>query len=128
MAKAPDGEAMAAFKALLDGGFGELELHHSYAARWGVDLVPEPAPATSAYTDFQLRVAAREPVGHGWKPMPTRRGRSPRGNVTTPELTRNRDRATPDSPGRQAEVLSRLTCWRGARGLTVRSRISYPQT
>ena len=64
VAKAPDGEAMAAFKALLDGGFGELELHHSYAARWGVDLVPEPAPATSAYTDFLLRVAALEPVGH----------------------------------------------------------------
>lgn len=32
------------------------------------------------------------------------------------------------SPGRQGEVLSRLACWRGARGLTVRGRISYPQT
>ena len=64
VAKAPDREAMVGFKALLDGGFGELELHHGYATRWEVDLAPEPAPATAAYTDFLLRVAAFEPVGH----------------------------------------------------------------
>lgn len=63
-AKAPDGETMTAFKTLLDGGFDELELHRGCAARWGVDLAPEPAPATAAYTDSLLWVAALEPVGH----------------------------------------------------------------
>ncbi|CAA9261260.1 MAG: Thiaminase II involved in salvage of thiamin pyrimidine moiety, TenA subgroup with Cys in active site [uncultured Acidimicrobiales bacterium] len=64
VAKAPDRETLAAFKALLDGGFVELELHQGYAGRWGVDLAPEPEPATTAYTDFLLRVAALEPVAH----------------------------------------------------------------
>lgn len=64
VAKAPDSEVMTAFKSLLDGGFEELELHRGYAARWAVDLAAEPAPATRAYTDFLLRVAALEPVGH----------------------------------------------------------------
>jgi len=64
VAKAPDRQALTAFKALLDGGFSELELHQGYAERWGVDLAPEPAPATAAYTDFLLRVAALEPVAH----------------------------------------------------------------
>lgn len=64
IARAPDRQAMLAFKALLDGGIEELELHRGYAARWGVDLDPEPAPATRAYTDFLLRVAALEPAGH----------------------------------------------------------------
>lgn len=64
VAKAPDRESLTAFKALLDGGLDELELHQEYASRWGVDLDPEPAPATAAYTDFLLRVAALEPVSH----------------------------------------------------------------
>lgn len=64
VAKAPDRAAMLAFKALLDGGVEERRLHDGYAARWGVDLDPDPAPATRAYTDFLLRVAALEPVGH----------------------------------------------------------------
>jgi thiaminase (transcriptional activator TenA) len=64
VAKAPDWTVMTAFKALLDGGFEELELHRGYAARWAVHLDAEPAPATSAYTDFLLRVAALEPLGH----------------------------------------------------------------
>jgi thiaminase/transcriptional activator TenA len=64
VAKAPDRESLSEFKALLDGGVDELELHRAYASRWGVDLDPEPAPATGAYTDFLLRVAALEPVGH----------------------------------------------------------------
>ena len=64
LAKAPDPEAMDAFKGLLDGGFEERRLHQSYAERWGVALRPDPAPATSAYTDFLLRVASLEPVGH----------------------------------------------------------------
>lgn len=64
VAKAPDRDSLSAFKALLDGGVEELDLHRGYARRWGVDLDPEPAPATAAYTDFLLRVAALEPAGH----------------------------------------------------------------
>lgn len=63
-AKAPDREAMADLRALLEGTFEELRLHQGYAARWGISLAPEPAPATRAYTDFLLRVAALEPAGH----------------------------------------------------------------
>ncbi|HEY8393529.1 MAG TPA: TenA family protein [Thermaerobacter sp.] len=63
VAKAPDRDGMGAFRELLDGALGELELHAGYAARWGIDLEPEPAPATRAYTDFLLRVAWSEPVG-----------------------------------------------------------------
>lgn len=62
-AKAPDRDTMTAFRALLDGVFDELYLHHGYAQRWGARLDPEPAPATLAYTDFLLRVAWSEPVG-----------------------------------------------------------------
>lgn len=64
LAKAPDRESMEAFRELLNGVFEELRLHQGYAARWGVDLRPEPAPATRTYTDFLLRVAALEPPGH----------------------------------------------------------------
>lgn len=69
LAKAPGIEAMTAFKTLLDGVFAELELHAGYAARWGVELDVEPAPATTAYTDFLLRVAALEPPGHACAAM-----------------------------------------------------------
>lgn len=65
LARSPDREGLLAFKELLDGALNELKLHHSYAQRWGVDLQPAPAPATAAYTDFLLRTAALEPVGHG---------------------------------------------------------------
>jgi thiaminase/transcriptional activator TenA len=41
-----------------------VRLHKGYAARWEVDLHPVPDPATSAYTNFVLAVAALEPVGH----------------------------------------------------------------
>lgn len=64
VARSPDRQAMTTFKSLLDGGYEELDLHRGYAARWRVDLSPDPAPATRAYTDFLLRVAALEPVGH----------------------------------------------------------------
>ncbi|HUG84219.1 MAG TPA: TenA family protein [Euzebya sp.] len=64
MAKAPDPPSMQTFKALLDGVMEELQLHAGYAARWGADLHPAPTPATRAYTDFLLRVAALEPAGH----------------------------------------------------------------
>jgi len=63
IAKAPDRDVMTVLKSLLDGGLEELRLHRGYAERWGVDLEPEPAPATTAYTDFLLRVAALEPIG-----------------------------------------------------------------
>lgn len=64
LAKAPDRAAMRTLQALLAGAIDELELHAAYARRWGVDLHPSPTPATSAYTDFLLRVAALEPAGH----------------------------------------------------------------
>lgn len=64
LAKAPDVNTMRTFKALLDGVMEEQHLHAGYAERWGVDLAPEPTPATRAYTDFLLAVAALEPVGH----------------------------------------------------------------
>lgn len=64
LAKAPDTAAMDELRALLDGVFGELELHRGYAEQWGARLDPEPAGATLAYTDFLLRVAWSEPVGH----------------------------------------------------------------
>jgi thiaminase/transcriptional activator TenA len=63
-AKAPDREAMAEIRVLLEGVDDELRLHRSYAQRWGARLDPEPAAATLAYTDFLLRVAWSEPVGH----------------------------------------------------------------
>ena len=64
VAKSPDRQAMTAFKTLMDGGFEELQLHGGYAARWGVNLDVPAAPATAAYTDFLLRVAALEPVAN----------------------------------------------------------------
>jgi thiaminase/transcriptional activator TenA len=63
LAKAPDRSARAAFHRLLTGALDELDLHRGYRERWGVDLEPEPAPVTSAYCDFLLRVAWSEPVG-----------------------------------------------------------------
>jgi thiaminase/transcriptional activator TenA len=64
LAKSPDREGLIAFRGLLDGAVEELRLHESYAARWGVDLHQAADPATSAYADFLLAVAALEPVGH----------------------------------------------------------------
>mmetsp|Transcript_30506 Transcript_30506/g.72639 ORF Transcript_30506/g.72639 Transcript_30506/m.72639 type:complete len:947 (+) Transcript_30506:59-2899(+) len=40
------------------GAYEELELHRSYAEKWGVDLSDcEPSPATLAYTSFVLGIA-----------------------------------------------------------------------
>lgn len=64
IAKAPEREGMREFKLLFDAVEDELELHRAYACRWGVDLAPEPTEATRAYTEFLLRVASQEPVGH----------------------------------------------------------------
>ena len=63
-AKSPDREGLAVFKDLLVGVFDELSLHESYAKRWGVSLDPAPLPATRTYTDFLLRTASLDPVGH----------------------------------------------------------------
>ena len=64
LAKSPDQHGLIAFKELLDAAADELRLHQAYAARWGVDLHQAADPATSAYTNFLLAVAALEPVGH----------------------------------------------------------------
>ena len=64
LAKSPDHDGMMVFRELLDAATDELRLHRGYAARWEVDLEPAPDPATSAYTNFLLAVAALEPVGH----------------------------------------------------------------
>ena len=64
LARSPDHDSLRSFADLLVGALDELALHAGYAARWGIDLQPEPAPATRAYTDFLLRVAAIEPAGH----------------------------------------------------------------
>ena len=64
LAKSPDPEGVIAFRELLDAAADELRLHNGYAARWGVDLHQTADPATWAYTDFLLAVAALEPVGH----------------------------------------------------------------
>jgi thiaminase (transcriptional activator TenA) len=64
LAKSPDREGLIAFRELLDAAVDELQLHQGYAARWGVDLHHAADPATLAYTDFLVAVAALEPVGH----------------------------------------------------------------
>ncbi len=64
LAKSPDREGTEVFKDLLVGVFEELALHRSYAERWGISLEPEPLASTRAYTDFLLRTASLEPVGH----------------------------------------------------------------
>ncbi len=63
LAKSPDRDGFFAFKNLLDGVLDELELHEQLAARHNLNLEPKPSPATVAYTDFLLRVAALAPVG-----------------------------------------------------------------
>jgi thiaminase (transcriptional activator TenA) len=64
LAKSPDQDGLMAFRELLDAATDELRLHQDYAARWDVDLHQAADPATSAYTNFLLAVAALEPVGH----------------------------------------------------------------
>jgi thiaminase/transcriptional activator TenA len=64
LAKSPDQDGLIAFRELLDATVDELRLHQGYAARWDVDLHQAADPATAAYTNFLLAVAALEPVGH----------------------------------------------------------------
>ncbi|MFM2091081.1 MAG: hypothetical protein RLZZ127_1570 [Planctomycetota bacterium] len=63
LARTTDDRSLWTFKRLLDGVAQELELHRSYAARWGIDLArTEPMAATMAYTDFLAGVAGREAI------------------------------------------------------------------
>jgi thiaminase/transcriptional activator TenA len=64
LSKSPDQDGLIAFRELLDAAADELCLHEGYAARWDIDLRQAADPATSAYTNFLLAVAALEPVGH----------------------------------------------------------------
>jgi thiaminase/transcriptional activator TenA len=62
--RSPDRAGLEAFADLLAGVREELRLHDGYAARWGIDLaVVQPAPATSAYTDFLLATASTGGLG-----------------------------------------------------------------
>ena len=62
--RSSDRAGLEAFAELLAGVREELRLHDGYAARWGIDLAAvEPAPATSAYTDFLLATAATGGLG-----------------------------------------------------------------
>lgn len=64
LAHSPDRMALDTFAELLVGVREELQLHASYAAEWGIDLgTVEPVPATLAYTEFLLTVAARGDIG-----------------------------------------------------------------
>jgi thiaminase (transcriptional activator TenA) len=58
LAKSPDQDGLIAFRELLDAAAEELRLHRGYAERWNVDLHQAADPATAAYTNFLLAVAA----------------------------------------------------------------------
>ncbi len=95
LAKSPDREGIGVFKDLLVGVFEELALHRSYAERWGISLEPEPLASTRAYTDFLLRTASLEPVGHTAAAMtPCMRLYAWLGQQLAPKLD-------PDSPYRE---------------------------
>ncbi|MGC9525306.1 MAG: TenA family protein [Limnospira sp.] len=64
-AKTPDWEGFRTFHALGDGVLKELQLHSSYAQKWGVNLAgTQPAIATRRYTDFLLATAWGGDVGY----------------------------------------------------------------
>ncbi len=95
LARSPDREGLGVFKDLLVGVFEELALHQSYAERWGISLEPEPLASTRAYTDFLLRTASLEPVGHTAAAMtPCMRLYAWLGQQPVPKLD-------PDSPYRE---------------------------
>lgn len=57
-AKSPDWDAFNAFHSFANGVLEELNLHESYAAKWGIDLRNiEPGTATRRYTDFLMATA-----------------------------------------------------------------------
>lgn len=64
VAHSRDRATLETFADLLAGVRDELRLHDGYAARWGIDLAAvDPAPATSAYTEFLLATAALGDAG-----------------------------------------------------------------
>lgn len=64
LARSPDRRALDTFAELIAGVRQELTLHASFAAEWGADLSKvEPVPATLAYTEFLLTVAAQADIG-----------------------------------------------------------------
>ena len=62
-ARAPDRRALGDFIRLAHGVVEELDLHAGYARRFGMDLEPPAAPATTAYTDFLADASANHAVG-----------------------------------------------------------------
>lgn len=63
-AKSTDWKGFNIFHRLADGVLTELNLHQSYALKWGVNLREiQPAPATRRYTDFLLATAWGQDVG-----------------------------------------------------------------
>ncbi|HLO84294.1 MAG TPA: TenA family protein [Nostocaceae cyanobacterium] len=63
-AKAPDWQGFTTFYHLVGGVVEELNLHQSYAAKWGINLQSiEPGTATRRYTDFLLATAWGGDVG-----------------------------------------------------------------
>ncbi|MCV7301810.1 TenA family protein [Mycobacterium barrassiae] len=64
LARSNDTPTLIALAGLIAGVADELNLHNSYAARWGIDMAGvEPSPATLAYTDFLLATAATSDLG-----------------------------------------------------------------
>jgi thiaminase (transcriptional activator TenA) len=64
LARCPDRHGLHEFFDLLAGALGELRLHASYAARWGLQVGDAlPKPATLSYTDFLLSTAALAGIG-----------------------------------------------------------------
>lgn len=63
-AKAPNWEGFQVFYQLAGGVLEELNLHHSYAKQWGIDVENvTPKSATCHYTDFLLATAWSSEVG-----------------------------------------------------------------
>jgi thiaminase/transcriptional activator TenA len=63
-AKASEWEGFKLFHRLADGVLAELQLHSSYAEKWGVDLeAVTPGTATRQYTDFLMATAWSQPTG-----------------------------------------------------------------
>lgn len=57
-AKSENLQQVRQFRDLMSGVLEELELHQNYSKNLGIDLTHvEPLAATSAYTDFLLRIA-----------------------------------------------------------------------
>jgi thiaminase/transcriptional activator TenA len=64
LARCPDRDGLRDFFDLLSGTLDELQLHASYAARWGVQGGQTvPSPATLGYIDFLMSTAALGTVG-----------------------------------------------------------------